>query len=435
MDTEFKTLMDEIDRIASTTSYNGIKVLLGNPTTTTTDLEFAFTWWTPDTDLDMHVIQPDGAHAWYANQNPNGHGEIDVDDVDGSTGPLDPAIEHYNVASGAALTGTYDLWINYYGENGGIPAAPLPTVTATVTISMYRGTPYENIQSFNVNCPYNVGDEGNDPWGGTDGVPPYGEVFVGSYFWEPLSLPSAVNLQIGPDNRASDAFSHDYFESRRGTLQIALAGLDTFDNARASIDSLDKGIGNVMNYLNTIGQRELRLQHVIDDLKSSVINLSSANSRIEDADMAEEITRLTIARLLTDTNITACESSATSIHNYYSWTSASGSNTYSIYVRWRVPDNFSAWDTSNSIQAYAKRSDATNGHVNIKVYDTANALNNAGGTEIAGAANTWIQNGINISGGTWTAGSYMTIQIDVTAAATGGITDVGEISLNYFTSN
>ncbi|KKR56822.1 MAG: hypothetical protein UT96_C0033G0005, partial [Candidatus Woesebacteria bacterium GW2011_GWC2_40_30] len=109
--------------------------------------------------------------------------------------------------------------------------------------------------------------------------------------------------------------------------------------------------------------------------------------------------------------------------------------TYTVYLKWRVPDNFSAWDTSNSIQAYAKRSDATNGHVNIKVYDTANALNNAGGTEIAGAANTWIQNGINISGGTWTAGSYMTIQIDVTAAATGGITDVGEISLNYFTSN
>ena len=138
---------------------------------------------------------------------------------------------------------------------------------------------------------------------------------------------------------------------------------------------------------------------------------------------------------LTATNTTVCNTSGDT-HNYYNWTTTQGTpQTYTVYLKWRVPDNFSAWDTSNSIQAYAKRSDATNGHVNIKVYDTANALNNAGGTEIAGAANTWIQNGINISGGTWTAGSYMTIQIDVTAAATGGITDVGEISLNYFTSN
>jgi len=138
---------------------------------------------------------------------------------------------------------------------------------------------------------------------------------------------------------------------------------------------------------------------------------------------------------LTATNTTVCNTSGDT-HNYYNWTTSQGTaQAYSIYVKWRVPDNFSAWDTSNSIQAYAKRSDATNGHVNIKVYDTANALNNAGGTEVAGAANTWVQNGINISGGTWTQGSYMTIQIDVTAAATGGITDVGEISLNYFTSN
>lgn len=138
---------------------------------------------------------------------------------------------------------------------------------------------------------------------------------------------------------------------------------------------------------------------------------------------------------LTATNTTVCNNSGNT-HNYYNWTTAQGTaQTYSIYLKWRVPDNFAAWDTSNSIQAYAKRSDATNGHVNIKVYDTVNALNNAGGTEVAGAANTWVQNGINISGGTWAAGSYITIQVDVTAAASGGVTNVGEINLNYFTSN
>jgi len=298
MRNEFNSLRDEIDQIAKSTSFNGIKVLLGNPTTSTTDLEFSVTWWTPDTDLDIHVIQPNGAHAWYADPDPSGNGEIDVDDTDGSTGPLDPAVEHYNVAAGAALTGNYDLWINYYGEDGVNLPAPLPDVLATVTISMYRGTPYENIQTINVNCTYGAGDEGDGPWDGANDI--YGEVFVGSYYWEPLALSRQVNLQIDANNGSEFTMAHDYFESRRAALQIALTNLDTFENSMAAINGLDTGLENVSDRRSTIGHREVRLDHVIDDLKAAAINLSSACSRIQDADMAVEATLLTKAQLFND---------------------------------------------------------------------------------------------------------------------------------------
>ncbi|MEW5947052.1 MAG: hypothetical protein AB1742_12725 [bacterium] len=110
---EFTKLQKELDRISNTTEYNTIKVLLGEfGGVPSSDLEFMLEWHTFDTDIDMHVIQPNGAHAWYADPNPSGNGTIDVDDINGINDG-DPAVEHYNVAPGTALSGNYDLWINY----------------------------------------------------------------------------------------------------------------------------------------------------------------------------------------------------------------------------------------------------------------------------------------------------------------------------------
>ncbi len=140
---------------------------------------------------------------------------------------------------------------------------------------------------------------------------------------------------------------------------------------------------------------------------------------------------------ITDVNTGDCNTDET--HNFYKWTTSQGTTqTYSIFLRWRIPDNFPSDGFSaatNPIQVYGRRSDATNGSIKVYVYDTTGALNNAGGTEVAGAANTWVQNGINVSGGTWTAGSYMTIKIDLTAAASGGTSYTGEINLNYRSTN
>ncbi len=136
---------------------------------------------------------------------------------------------------------------------------------------------------------------------------------------------------------------------------------------------------------------------------------------------------------ITDTNTTICESGQ--IHNYYSWTSTSGSNTYSIYLRWRVPDNFAAWNT-DPIQIYGRVSDSTDGSVTATVFDTASAVENSGGTAIDGTSNVWTQTSIEALPweGTYTPGSYMTIKLDLQVTGT-DTAQVGEINLNYFTSN
>lgn len=133
-----------------------------------------------------------------------------------------------------------------------------------------------------------------------------------------------------------------------------------------------------------------------------------------------------------DTNIAVCNTSG-DIHNYYQWGTNQGTaQDYDIWVRWRVPENFAAWDT-NPIQVYGKRTDATNNAVTAFVYDTAGALNNAGGTQIAGT--TWTQTAVTLSGGTWTPGSYVTLRIVLNADTGGDRVQVGEINLNYLSSN
>ncbi len=134
-----------------------------------------------------------------------------------------------------------------------------------------------------------------------------------------------------------------------------------------------------------------------------------------------------------DTNTSVCNTSG-DIHNYYSWTTSQGSaQDYDIWVRWRVPDNFAAWD-SNPIQVYAKRTDATNNAVSVYVYDTAGVLENAGGTQVAGT--TWTQTAVEASfAGTYTPGSYLTVRLVLTADTGGDSVQVGEMNLNYLSNN
>lgn len=135
---------------------------------------------------------------------------------------------------------------------------------------------------------------------------------------------------------------------------------------------------------------------------------------------------------ITDTNTTICSTNG-DMHNYYSWTTSQASaQDYDIWIRWRVPDNFAAWDT-NPVQVYGKRFDTTNNAVTVYVYDTAGTLNNAGGTQVAGTS--WTQTAVSLSGGTWTAGSYMTIRVVLNADTGGDSVQAGEINLNYLSNN
>jgi uncharacterized protein YfaP (DUF2135 family) len=103
---------------------------------TPTRLRIILGWDARRTDVDLHVITPDGGHAFYARPVlPNGGG-IDVDDMDG--GP-----EIFSMA--APPRGTYLIYVNYYGQ--GRPDSRA-VVIATVTVITEENTVHEKRETY-----------------------------------------------------------------------------------------------------------------------------------------------------------------------------------------------------------------------------------------------------------------------------------------------
>lgn len=100
-------------------------------------LRVLLAWDSDNTDLDLHVVTPDGGHAWYGSQVlPNGAAL----DVDVTTG-YGPEI----FSTPTPMTGSYLVYINYYGggydaEAGDVAQA---LTTASITVISREGTPDE----------------------------------------------------------------------------------------------------------------------------------------------------------------------------------------------------------------------------------------------------------------------------------------------------
>lgn len=73
-------------------------------------LRVLLSWDSPGTDLDLHVIGPDGEHVFYGNRIGKNGSALDVDVTTGY-GP-----EIYG--NPAPKTGVYHVYVNYYGSGG-----------------------------------------------------------------------------------------------------------------------------------------------------------------------------------------------------------------------------------------------------------------------------------------------------------------------------
>jgi len=101
-------------------------------------LRVLLSWDSGHTDLDLHVVTPDGAHAWYGGRVlPNG-GALDVDVTTGHG----PEI----FSSPTPLPGRYLVFVNYYGA--GESAQDL--TVASIDIVSAEGTENEKRQGFRV---------------------------------------------------------------------------------------------------------------------------------------------------------------------------------------------------------------------------------------------------------------------------------------------
>jgi len=121
----------------------------------------------------------------------------------------------------------------------------------------------------------------------------------------------AIDLQIGINNTASDRLSITIPAMDSATLgtsgggaALATVDLSTKAGAQAALGIIDVSIDDISTQRASIGAVENRLQVTIANLQSARENLSAANSRIRDTDIAEETATLTRQNILMQAGVT-----------------------------------------------------------------------------------------------------------------------------------
>jgi flagellin len=116
---------------------------------------------------------------------------------------------------------------------------------------------------------------------------------------------TGLDFQVGIRDTANDRITVAIADMRStalgtggGGAAIGTAGVDSRANAQASLDVIDAAIQDVSAGRAGIGAAENRLQVTIANINVSRENLSAANSRIRDTDVAEESAAMTRASIL-----------------------------------------------------------------------------------------------------------------------------------------
>ena len=82
------------------------------------------------------------------------------------------------------------------------------------------------------------------------------------------------------------------------TLAVNATKIDTKTNANAAITAIDTAIESVSTTRSTLGAVQNRLEHTINNLGATTENLTAAESRIRDTDMAKEMMGFTKNNIL-----------------------------------------------------------------------------------------------------------------------------------------
>lgn len=97
------------------------------------------------------------------------------------------------------------------------------------------------------------------------------------------------------------------------SLGINLATVADKTSAQNSLANLDTALNTVVSIRATFGSMQNRLQSVINNLSVTKENMTAANSRIRDADLAEETSEMTKAQILNQAGVSVLSQANSSI--------------------------------------------------------------------------------------------------------------------------
>ena len=113
---------------------------------------------------------------------------------------------------------------------------------------------------------------------------------------KPLNQTVSITVQIGPT--AGEKLQIASAKMGSSALSVADVDVSSTSNANAAITKINKAINTVSTHRAKLGASQNRLEHTINNLKTTNENMTAAESRIRDTDMAKEMAAFTKNNIL-----------------------------------------------------------------------------------------------------------------------------------------
>ena len=122
--------------------------------------------------------------------------------------------------------------------------------------------------------------------------------FNGEKPLNPAKAGNALTFFIGATADKTNAMTVGQLQMTATALTVDTIKVETTTLAFQAMKSVDAAIDRVSTYRATLGAAQNRLEHTVNNLKVTSENITSAESRIRDTDMADEITAYTKNNIL-----------------------------------------------------------------------------------------------------------------------------------------
>ncbi|MDA0747805.1 MAG: flagellin [bacterium] len=264
LNAEMVQLVSEIDRIATSTSYNNTSLLSGFGNTVSQNTAVSTALASGTTGVVDVSITAAGAGTYVFIDASNTDNEITLGNgIVTQTIDIGPALDNDAGTGGVVATGS-SIVANF--DRLGIQLTLSGTRTATDFVPASDG--------------YRDGELD-------------GSVLL-------IQAGAGGSLQIGPDNKASDRFEVSISDMRATGPKMNLGGISisTLESGRSAISTLDLAISTVAQQRGDLGAVQNRLGFTVRSLENAIENLQASESSIRDADVAEEVSGFTRAQIL-----------------------------------------------------------------------------------------------------------------------------------------
>ena len=107
---------------------------------------------------------------------------------------------------------------------------------------------------------------------------------------------STLQLQVGANS--GQKFEVELFDARTKNLGIDRVNVETIEDGKNSLDKVDKAIQKVSSERGKFGSYQNALEHIYNNVGNYGYNLTSADSRISDVDMAKAVMEMTKSSII-----------------------------------------------------------------------------------------------------------------------------------------